>query len=44
MCWKRKRTHVACRDTKGKMVKTYEDRNFMLETWNWENKYLLERY
>jgi hypothetical protein len=38
MCWERKRTHVACRVEKGKMVKTSEDHNFLLGTQNWENK------
>jgi len=38
MCWERKRTLVACKDIKGKMVKTFEDHNFLLRKQNWENK------
>jgi hypothetical protein len=37
-CWERKRTLVACRVEKGKMVKIFEDHNFLLKTHNWENE------
>jgi hypothetical protein len=30
MFWERKRTLEACKDIKGKMIKTFEDKNFLL--------------
>jgi hypothetical protein len=39
----KKRTLIAHRVEKGKMVKTFEDHNFLLETNNWENKLSMER-
>jgi len=38
MCWERNTTHATYRVEKGKMVKTYEDHNFLLETRSWENE------